>query len=284
MTRGTWSIALAAALAGCDEAAPGADAGATTRPSALASAEPPGPAAPLEPARDAAIVYVLAWSWDGARREGDAWVFETDLGYTVGITAAHSALSQVALVPCAEEAAGAEGDAIGEIAAWAGNMVLGTAHAAHGGTPDASTAAEPLAESWLDQTRRVFGAAEASGGAYCELHAVSAPFAGTAADGEVFAGETLKLSGFWSAPGDGERHGLEVRVNLSDGRVRPLARVAPWPQESSEGEVALVIERRPARAFDGLALEQLSDLELAYEVLGGVLQSAEVTVARRDAG
>jgi hypothetical protein len=277
MTLRTWSLVLAM-FAGCDasevEIVSDGEVAAADGLAAVDTRE----AAPLQAARDTAITYVLAWSWEGARREGGAWVFESDLGYTIGITAAHSAISQVALVPC--EGADAAREAGGP-AAWAVDLVVGTAHAAHGGTPDASTAAEPIVEWWGEEAR-VFGAAKAGGGDYCELHVVSAPIAGAAADGTAFAGETLVLTGFWSAPGEGERHGLKVSVNLSDGRVRPLARMVEWPREAAGEGLAVVIERRPARAFDGLALERLSDVELAYEALGGVLQSAEVTVARRD--
>lgn len=284
MARGTCPWVLAAALAACDgvDGAPEDDAAGPAAADELAALAGVGEAAPLAVARDTAITYVLAWSWDGARREGDAWVFETDLGYTVGIVAAHSATSQIALVPCVDAEAAGEESAPGGVAARAIDLVVGTAHAAHGGTPDASTAAEPIVESWLDGARRVFGGARAGGAAYCELHVVSAPIAGAAADGTVLAGEALVLSGFWSAPGEGERHGLRVSINLSDGRVRPLGRWVDWPAEATAGELAVVIERRPARAFDGLVLEELGDVELAYEVLGGVLQSAEVSVARRD--
>lgn len=278
MVRGTWPLVLV--MVGCDVAEVGSEAAAIEATDELAAAEI-DEVAPLQAARGTAITYVLAWSWEGARREGDAWVFESDLGYTIGITSAHSAISQVALVPCAGADAARDDGGVGGLAAWAADLVVGTAHAAHGGTPDASTAAEPIVESWGDAAR-VFGAATAGGGDYCELHVVSAPIAGAAADGTLFAGETLIMTGFWAAPGEGERHGLQVRVNLSDGRVRPLARTIEWPREAAGAGLAVVIERRPARAFDGLALGELSDVELAYEVLGGVLQSSEVAVARRE--
>jgi hypothetical protein len=119
-------------------------------------------------------------------------------------------------------------------------MVVGTAHAAHGGSPDASTAAEPIVESWFEDAR-VFAGAEAGGAAYCDAHVVSAPIDGAAADGQVFAGETPVLSGRGRATwpfGQGRPGGRAVR---------PLGRVVDWPAAASAGEIAVVIERRPAR-------------------------------------
>lgn len=240
------SLLLLALLGGCDDAA----------------TDPTADPAPLVMARDTELTYVLAWSWEGARREGDAWVFETDLGYTVGISSAHVATGTIALVPCVDDSV--------------------TTTRAHGGTPDASTAAGPLAESLLSAAPLRFGAAKASGADYCELHLLSVPSEDLPADdGFVLARQSLALTGFWSAPGSEERHALAASVNLSDGRVLPLSGAVQWPDAAPEGEVALVVTRRPARGFDGLALEELSAVELAFEALGGILQSAEVSVARR---
>lgn len=297
MTAWTWSMVLVAGLVACDaggeqgtdgalvgttggaESSTGDATGETTGEPASTgdTTGAPASAAPLELTRDAVITYVLAWSWEGARREGDAWVFETDLGYTVGISAAHSATSQLELVPCSTASQASGGGAI----AWLSDLVVGTAHAAHGGTPDASAAAFPIVESWLTERPRVFGAAKASGAAYCEAHQLSAPIEAAAPDGFALAGESLVVSGFWSAPGEVERHGLEIRINLSDGRVRPLDAVIDWPAEAIEGEAAIVITRRPARAFDGLKIDEMADIDLAFEALGGLLHSAEVAVAVR---
>lgn len=285
---GAWLVV--AALAACDpgaapidevEGTTGALEAASTGGAEAASSTgegAEGDAGPLALARDAALTYVLAWSWDGARREGDAWVFETDLGYTVGITAAHSAISQIELVPCATTAAEASDGAV----AWLGDLVVGTAHAGHGGTPDASAAAAPIVESWLAAAPVVFGAAKASGAAYCEAHQLSAPIEAVASDGFAFSGETLVVSGFWSAPGEVERHGLEIGVNLSNGRTRPLGARVDWPADVG-GDAAIVITRKPARAFDGLVFEELADIDLAFAALGGLMHAAEVTVALRPA-
>ncbi len=292
MTPRTWSMVLVAALAACDpgeaDGTTAGEAASTGEGAAASSGEAPADgsstgaaaeeAGPLALARDATLTYVLAWSWEGARREGDAWVFETDLGYTVGITAAHSATSQLELVPCSTEA-----QAGGGAVAWLSDLAIGTAHAAHGGTPDASAAAFPIVESWLADAPVVFGAALASGASYCDAHQLSAPIEASAADGFVFAGETLVVSGFWSAPGAAERHGLEISVNLSDGRTRPLGARIDWP-EGVEGDAAIVITRRPARAFDGLVFEDMADIDLAFAALGGLMIAAEVEVAVRPGG
>lgn len=238
-----WMIGIfAATLAGCDADAPGAT--------------------PLVMARDTAIEYVLAWSWEGARREGDAWVFETDLGYTVGISAAHLTLGTLALVPCEDE---------DEVVARA-----------HGGGVDASTALGPMVESWLEQEPRRFGAAEASGADYCELYALSVPSEGLAApDGVVLRRRNLEITGFWSAPGEATRRPLELSANLSDGASASIAGLVAWPAAASSGEVALVVTRFPARAFDGIELAAVDPVDLGFAALAGILGGAEVAAARR---
>ena len=41
----------------------------------------------------------------------------------------------------------------------------------------------------------------------------------------------------------------------------------------------MVITRRPVRAFDGLDLASMSELDLGFAVLGNLMQSAQVEVA-----
>ena len=43
--------------------------------------------------------------------------------------------------------------------------------------------------------------------------------------------------------------------------------------------MAVVITRRPARAFDGLELAAMSELDLGFAVLGNLMQGAQVEVA-----
>jgi len=248
---------------------------------APAPPRPVGPAAPLRLAEGSPVAYMLAWSWAGARREHDAWVFETDRGYTVGITAAHAGIGRVELVPC-EPAPPARTDLVSRLS----GLLISTAHAAHARVGDGSAVASPVVESLLDPDARLYGRGFAGPHAYCGVHLLAVPLAAAGADGFALARESLTLSGFWSAPGSDEHHPLAARINLQDGSVRPLLGWTAWPRELQPGRapVAVVITRHPARAFDGLDLARLSDIDLGFAVLGKLLDGASAEVASAAGG
>lgn len=235
---------------------------------------PEGPAAPLRLAEGSMVAYLLAWSWDDARREGDAWVFETDRGYTVGITSAALAIGRVELVPCDGRPRGSLVDAVS-------SLLVATAHAGHSRVTDGSSVSSPAIESLLAAEAQLYGRGFAGGVAYCGVHMLAVPLAAEAEDGAALERESLALTGFWSAPGSGERHELRARINLQDGSTRPLLGWTRWPDALQRGRapVAVVITRRPARAFDGLELETISELDLGFAVLGNLMQGAQVEVA-----
>ena len=240
---------------------------------APAPPKPIGDAAPLQLAEGSLVAYMLAWSWEGARREGDAWLFETDLGYTVGITSAHAGLGRVEMVPCEP----APTSLVGAVS----SLLISTAHAAHARVGDGSAVASPVVESLLDPEARLFGRGFAGPHAYCGVHLLAVPLDAAADDGFALERQSLALTGFWSAPGSDERHGLDASINLQDGSLRPLLGWTTWPSELQPGRapVAVVITRHPARAFDGLDLARLSDIDLGFAVLGNLLQGAKAEVA-----
>lgn len=243
---------------------------------ACGSAEAPrpvGPAAPLQLAEGSLVAYLLAWSWDGARREGDAYVFETDRGYTVGITAAHVAIGRVELVPCEPARA--------SLGARVSSLLVPVAHAGHARVSDGSAVTSPVVESLLDPEPRLYGRGFAGPDPYCGVHVLAVPLAAEADDGFALARESLAITGYWSAPGSGERHELRAHINLQDGSLRPLLGWTSWPAALQPGRapVAVVITRRPVRAFDGLDLASMSELDLGFAVLGNLMQSAQVEVA-----
>jgi hypothetical protein len=216
---------------------------------------------------------MLAWSWAGARREGDAFVFETDLGYTVGITAAHTAIGRIEMVPC-EPAPTSMADAIS-------SLLIATAHAAHARVGDLSAVASPVVESLLDPEARLYGRGFAGPHAYCGVHLLAVPLDAEADDGSALARQSLAFTGFWSAPNSDERHPLDASINLQDGSLRPLLGWTAWPAalEPGRAPVAVVITGHPTRAFDGLDLARLSDLDLGFAVLGNLMQGARAEVA-----
>lgn len=234
---------------------------------------PVGPAAPLQLAEGSLVAYMLAWSWDGARREGDAWVFETDRGYTIGITAAALAIGRVELVPCAARR--------GSLVDAVSSLLVPTAHAGHSRVGDGSAVSSPTISSLLAAEAQLYGRGFAGPDPYCGVHTLAVPLEAEAEDGAVLARESLALTGYWSAPGSGERHELRARINLQDGSTRPLLGWTSWPTSLQPGRapVAVVITRRPARAFDGLDLASMSELDLGFAVLGNLMQGAQAEVA-----
>lgn len=230
-----------------------------------------------------AVAYVLAWSWEGAARQDGAWVFESDLGYTIAIEAAHASTSLVELVPCVDASA----DVAPTDAPPRGDLALArpAPQAAHSGSRDDSAATAELAQSIVDAEPLAFGAGLAGGTSYCDLHLLAAPFAGEADDGASLTGEALVLRGWWSAPGDPSRHDLDASINLQRGGVVALAGRTERPEGLGLPDflgATLVITRYPARAFDGIELGALTDAELAYEVLGRMMQGALAEVALRE--
>lgn len=234
---------------------------------------PVGDATPLKLAEGSLVAYMLGWSWEGARREGDAWLFETDRGYTVGITAAHAGIGRIEMVPC-EQNTSSLVDAVS-------SLLISTAHAAHARIGDGSAIASPVVESLLDPEARLYGRGFAGPHAYCGVHMLAVPLDAEADDGFALERQSLVMTGFWSAPGSAERHELHANINLQDGSLRPLLGWTTWPTALQRGRapVAVVITRHPARAFDGLDLATMSEVDLGFAVLGNLLQGARAEVA-----
>lgn len=254
-------LALAAALSACG---PGP---------ALPTRE--GPAAPLALPAGTPVAYVLDWSWDDARREGDAHVFTTARGYTVTLETAYLATGRAELVPCSERP---------DLARAVSSLLIPTANAAHARVGDSSAVSAPVVEPLHAARPHLFGRAFASGSAYCGLHLLGVPISAAASDGFALARESLVLTGHWTAEGSDERHPLRTSINLQDGSLRPLSGWTEFPAALAPAgaRVAVVATRHPTRAFDDLDLAALDDADLAFAVLGNLLQTTDVRVATRD--
>ncbi len=201
----------------------------------------------------APITYELAVDWSGARLEGGARVFETDLGYTVGIERLVVGVGVLELVPCpvvTEEPS--------STALW---QLLGpsSALADHGWDADASRATVDAAELLTDDAIGYAGPATSAGATYCDLFWTIAPVEDTAFD-SVGGRAAIAIDGWFVAPGESERQPLTASVALGEGAVVPVS--GPW---TDGGRVRLT--RSPARSFDGLELDALSSSELAFEVI-----------------
>jgi len=237
--------------------------------------DPSSPAAPLRLAAGTPVAYVLDWSWDDATRDGDAHVFTTDRGYTVTLATAYLATGRAELVPCSE--------ARSSLAGAVSSLLVSTAHAAHARVGDTSAVSAPVVEPVHDARPHLLGRAFASGLDYCSVHLLGVPVAAAAADGFALTRESLVLTGHWTAPGSPERHPLHASINLQDGSLRPLSGWTTFPTElaPASASVAIVLTRHPTRAFNNLDLARLGPTDLAFAVLGNLLQSTEARIATR---
>lgn len=254
------SLALAALLAACG---PGPELPSQS-----------SPAAPLSLAAGTPVAYVLDWSWDDARRDGDAHTFTTDRGYTVTLETAYLATGRAELVPCSERPG---------LAGAVSSLLIPTAHAAHSRVGDTSAVSAPVVEPAHAARPHLFGRAFASGSAYCGLHLLGVPVSAAADDGFALARESLVLTGHWTSAGSDERHPIRTSINLQDGSLRPISGWTTFPTDLAPAgaRVAVVATRHPTRAFNNLDLAALGDTDLAFAVLGNLLQTTDVRVATR---
>ncbi|MCB9561783.1 MAG: hypothetical protein H6709_24755 [Kofleriaceae bacterium] len=225
------------------------------------------------------VLYGLAWSWDGAVRDGDAWVVTNDLGYEIGVTSLHLATVRAELVPCG----GATGDGV---AAW--RWGPGDARADHVTTSDVSRIDVAVVEDAADGAARDYGVGTAGATTYCQAFVLAAPLDADGADGFALAGDAIAVAGWYRAPG-GARTDFDARVPLGDGGLRDLAVAIPASADVRDGDgvaaaVRVVVTRHPAAALDGIAPDQLGDAELAWAVMRGLLATATATWQRGEAG
>jgi len=212
----------------------------------------------------AAVDYHLAWSWEGARQDGDAHVFTTDLGYTVGITAGEVGSNSLELVPCAPRTEPPR-QASTSALAW---LQPRSAAAAHAQLADDSRVEAPTLES-IAGPDMAFGTGVASGRAYCGLHYLIAPVIGAPSRASA------AIRGWYIPPNTTTRVPFDAAVTVRGGAVRDLdAPVLPGDQG-----VRVVLRRYPARALDGAALERLTPRELAYAFLRGLGREARASVS-----
>lgn len=240
----------------------------------LGGRPPPAPApAPtgdgLGLAAGARVEYRLEWAWDGARRDGDALVFTTDLGYTVAIAGGEVGSASLELVPCAPRAEPPRQAQRGPLA-W---LRPRTAAAAHAHLADDSRVEAPVLEALADAAPLRFGAGTASGRPYCALHYLIAPVI------DAPSGASAAIRGWYSRPGATARVPFDAAVTVRGGAVRDLEVPAPTDAAALAGGATVVLRRFPARALDGAALERLTPRELAYAFLRGLGRGARVSVA-----
>ncbi|MEM9074681.1 MAG: hypothetical protein AAGE52_39665 [Myxococcota bacterium] len=198
--------------------------------------------------------FVFEVNWDGATRDGDAYVFSTNLGYTVGVRALYLAVDGVELVPCETATA----------PLWS----MATARADHVWNSDSSYLAIGAVERLSEPSVWIAGTSVASGAAYCDLFWASSPIDADAPDGFVLSRASIHLEGWFRAP-EGETVDLAHEIPHGEGALLPVV--------FGPGERVVRLTRYPARSFDDLELADLSPSDVLFGVLQRLGNTAEVT-------
>lgn len=202
------------------------------------------------PPAGSTLDYRSRWDWaDATLGPSGEWVFETDLGYRVGVELGVLATISVMLVPCTSEAV--EGDA---------------GLRSHSSVIDSSELLGPWIEAFSLGLERSFGSASASGSSYCALHWLAA--AQTSSEPPL-EGASLALTGWYESPA-GTRREFEASVPLAAGGLPDLVVDATLEFDAEAADYVIELVRRPTLALEGEALDELDDLELAYAFVYGL--------------
>jgi hypothetical protein len=216
------------------------------------------------PPAGTSLRYHSRWDWEDATiGPAGEWVFETDLGYRVGIELGVLATISVMLVPCSEE------------------QLAEAGLRAHSTVVDSSELLGPWIEAFSSGTTIDLGSADASGSSYCSLHWLVAALTTSTDEGLELDHTSIDLIGWYESP-SGERREFEGKVPLAAGGLPDL--VVDPSQSFSEDDVTLEIEllRRPTRALDGEELAELDDAELAYAFVQGLGTSSRAVLVPSD--
>ncbi|PRQ09112.1 hypothetical protein [Enhygromyxa salina] len=191
------------------------------------------------------VHYALATDWEDAEQVDGARVFTTDLGYTVGLTSWWQSTTNLELVACTED------------------------FRHYGHVHDVSQLELQVIEELVAGETAVVGEADGGDQPYCGLYQImgTVPLDGV----EI----TSRLTGWYRAPGAAEAVRFDA-VDTVPVSVLPNLAVGVWDDTLDVDEAHVELVRYPARALDGLVLEALSDLDLAFSASQALGWDAEV--------
>ncbi|MFV8754154.1 hypothetical protein ACNOYE_26725 [Nannocystaceae bacterium ST9] len=238
--------------------------------SAGCDSEPADEAATIEledvvwtPAAGTTLRYQSRWDWqDATIGSAGERVFETDLGYRVGVELGVLATVSVMLVPCSE------GDA-------------DTALRSHTTITDSSELLGPWIEAFSIGGELELGSAPASGASYCGLHWLSAALTATTDEGLALDQTSIEVIGWFETPA-GERREFDATVPLAAGGLPELKIDGALEFAEHDDALTITLVRRPSRALDGELLDELDDLELAYAFVYGLGTSSQALLVPDD--
>ncbi|KIG14810.1 hypothetical protein DB30_06396 [Enhygromyxa salina] len=191
------------------------------------------------------VHYELAVDWDGASFDGGRRRFVTDLGYEVWVSRWVQSSTSIELIACERERS-------------------------HPFDHDVSVVTHEIVEELTEADVTTIGTGEGSGLPYCDVYQVL---------GRLPVGDepdvVTWIEGEFRAPGSEEVEAFFAlgTVPIS---VLPSLATGAWDDTLAEDEARVQLVRYPARAFDGLELASMSELDIAYAAAQRLAQSADV--------
>ncbi len=228
------------------------------------------PLEPIELVADGRLTtYRVAWSWEGATREDDAYHFTSTEGVEVWLESIEITNASMELLPCVAE----------ETALLPSPLDFfrpKTARADHGGISDVSLFERIFVQSG-DAEEELYGQPTLERGViYCELFRLLR----AESPGPSGVRETLKARGRYSLPDSDAVTHFDFAIELDHGAATTLAtRGTP----SSSDALEIVVVQRGRELFDGIDdLADLSERELAFELLRNAARYVDVEIRRPD--
>jgi hypothetical protein len=248
---------------------------------AVDQAEEPHAVVPLALSSGSQMDYRLAWSWEGAvwQEQDQAYLFATDLGYSIGVQAMYMGSGIIELVPCSQNSEASNTTPTSLTDRLWNNVrpVMGTrsAWANHAYNNDESILSQAIVENSFSQSFKEFGIATASGSSYCKAHILTAPLNQTSEDDFWMKRWSFYWRGWYQLPGEEQRTEVEVATNLGTGALHDLTaetgtEIAIKTATGESLDAVLTFRRYPALSLDGVAIEQLSNSELAFAMQQGI--------------
>ena len=215
------------------------------------------------------VRYLVGWSWEGATWDPAAagYRFVSDEGVEVLLTGLWVGLGALELVPC-------EPDDESAAVAWLRHLVLpARASADHVWVSDGTLVEQPMALDALAGRLVEFGGGTTTlGSQYCELYQRATVIQeGVSPD---LRQQSLRATGTYRLPGASAPTAFDVDVGLPEGSNDTLAHDelgAGLPDVTD-----VVATYAGVKLFDGVNPDELSERELAYELLRNAIASGTV--------
>ena len=226
--------------------------------------------------------YIYAWDMTGVEVVGEdgAWATMTDLGYRVTVVAGYVVSASVQLTACPADDS--------STAWWRQLIGVPAARAGHGTEGNPAAVTQALVERLHATATREIGTVNALSDRLCGVHYLVGPADRDSLDlpeSPQMVDRSLYLEGRWRAPGSDVEHPFVVDTAMSwgvlselypPGRFRDAG--AQREVDTASGGVLVVIGRRAATMFDGIAFAEQTERTLPTRVLDGLLTSTELAI------